>query len=100
MYGNNYSVTPFFNKFFCVAAFLDASQTFDKVWHQGPLYKLQKILQHTLYLILKFYLQERYFMAKQKQEITKLYSWKSGFQQDSVLGSILYLLFTNRPPHK
>lgn len=33
----------------CLAAFLDLQQAFDKVWHQRPLYKLNKILYHSFY---------------------------------------------------
>ena len=43
-------------KKYCSAVFLDIQQAFDKVWHEGLLYKLKKILLRTYYSILKSYL--------------------------------------------
>jgi hypothetical protein len=45
---------------YCSAVFLDVSQAFDKVWHQGLLFKIKQTLP-TVYLnILKSYLSDRY----------------------------------------
>ena len=46
-------------KKYCSAIFLDIQQAFDKVWHEGLLYKLKKILPRTYYSILKSYLTKR-----------------------------------------
>jgi hypothetical protein len=43
----------------CTSVFLDIQQTFDKVWHKGLLYKLNKNLSDRLYLIMKSYLSHR-----------------------------------------
>jgi len=45
-----YRITDIINKAFeehkyCSAVFLDVSQAFDKVWHQGLLYKIKKLYQ-------------------------------------------------------
>jgi len=44
------------NKHYCTAAFLDISQAFDKVWHEGLLYKLKTFLPVNMYNILQSYL--------------------------------------------
>ena len=52
------------NKRYCSAAFLDIAQAFDKVWHDGLLYKLKQQLPHHYFQILKSYLKDRKFMVK------------------------------------
>ena len=83
---------------FCSVAFLDISQAFDKVWHTGLLYKLKQFLPHTYFNIIKSYLTDRYFLVKFQEEQTTLTSIASGVPQGSVLGPILYLLYTSDLP--
>ena len=59
-------------KKYCSAVFLGIQQAFDKVWHEGLLYKLKKILPHTYYSILKSYLTNRQFMVKYNIKIFRL----------------------------
>ena len=54
----------FEKKKYCSAVFLDIQQAFDKVWHEGLLYKIKKILPHPYYSILKSYLTNRKFIVK------------------------------------
>jgi hypothetical protein len=82
------------NKQYCSAAFLDISQAFDKVWHTGLLYKLWQSLPLNYFLILKSCLHSRHFLVKVDTEFTDLSSINAGVPQGSVLGPLLYLLYT------
>lgn len=87
-------------KKFCAAIFLDISQAFDKVWHQGLLFKLKKLLPHSFFQILRSYLQNRCFEVKINSETTPLNEILSGVPRGSILGPVLYLLFTaDLPTH-
>jgi hypothetical protein len=48
--------------------------------------------------ILKSYLSERYFRAKQEDEYFGLKPIKTGVPQGSVLGPVLYLMYTSDIP--
>ena len=81
-------------KKYCSAVFLDIQQAFDKVWHEGLLYKLKKILPHTHYSILKSYLTNRQFIVKYLEAITTTFPIEAGILQSSVLGPLLFSIYT------
>jgi hypothetical protein len=82
------------DKRYCSAAFLDIPQAFDKVWHDGLLFKIRKAIPLSYFHILKSYLHERYFVVRHNEAQTSLHEIHSGVPQRSFLDPTLYLLYT------
>lgn len=78
----------------CSAVFLDVAQAFDKVWHDGLKYKLHRDLPRPYYELLSSYLEERFFRVRYDKDYSDLKNISAGVPQGSVLGPVLYLLFT------
>ena len=81
-------------KKYCSAVFLDIQQAFGKVCHEGLLYKLKKILPHPYYSILKSYLTNRQFIVKCLGATSATFPIESGIPQGSVLGPLLFSIYT------
>lgn len=83
----------------CSAVFLDVAKAFDKVWHDGLLYKISTFMPHNYCKLLESYLKNRYFRIKYEGEYSDLKEIKAGVPQGSILGPMLYLIFTYDLPN-
>jgi retron-type reverse transcriptase len=82
-----------------VAVLLDVSKAFDKVWHEGLLFKLSESPIPTAAVhLLKSYLQGRTFQTTVEGKLSTVRQVEAGVPQGSVLGPVLYLIYTNDMP--
>lgn len=84
----------FEEKKYCPAVFLDVSQAFDRVWHEGLIYKMSKLLPQNYCQLLESYLSGRKFRVAYEETYSNFYPAQAGVPQGSVLGPFLYLIYT------
>ena len=80
--------------------FCDVSRAFDRVWHKGLLFKLEKCgITGSLLAWLKRYLQERYQLVLLNGQMSPWELITAGVPQGSVLGPLLFLIYLNDITH-
>ena len=77
----------------------DIKKAFDRVWHQGLIYKLMQIgIETPLLRILTDFLKARKAYIKLNHEKGETYNLEAGVPQGDVLSPILYLIMCNDYP--
>ena len=78
------------------AVFLDISKAFDKVWHEGLLFKLQQNgVTGKLHDLFKDYLSNRKQRVVLNGSAAEYDNIQSGVPQGSILGPLLFLIYIN-----
>ncbi|GFY16046.1 RNA-directed DNA polymerase from mobile element jockey [Trichonephila clavipes] len=80
-------------------AFLDVEKAFDRVWHDGLLYKMIK-LNFPSYIIhlVNSYLSDRTFQVKILATLSRIGTVSAGSPQGSILSPLLYNIYTHDFP--
>ena len=78
---------------------MDVSKAFDRVWHRGLFYKLaMSPVPASFVHIMRLYLCDRTFTVCIDGSYSSVQPVAAGVPQGSVLGPVLYLVYTNDLP--
>ncbi|CAA9999005.1 unnamed protein product, partial [Nesidiocoris tenuis] len=88
----------FENKEVCSGLFIDTELAFDRVWHEGLMYKLKDSLPDTYYRLLLSYLTDRSFVVRCCGALSEPRKIRASVPQGSVFGPVLYLIYVSDLP--
>ena len=86
------------NKQYTSGVFLDVTAAFDKVWHEGLLYKLKPILCNNYYGVIRSFLEDRFFRVRHGSAYSQLKPIEAGVPQGSILSPLFYNIYTSDIP--
>ena len=76
--------------------FLDLSKAFDKVWHDGLIYKLKSLgISGSLLKLIQNYLDNRFQRVLLNGQTSEWKPVKAGVPQGSILGPLFFLVYIN-----
>ena len=76
--------------------YLDISKAFDRVWHEGLIYKLRRCgISGNLLLLLRSFWSERKQRAVLNGQSSSWGNISAGVPQDSILGPLFFLIYIN-----
>ena len=97
---NIYSSFDHYNSLEVRGVFLDMSKAFDKVWHEGLIYKMKCFgISGNLLNLLSSFLHNRKQRVILNGQISEWEYVKAGVPQGSILGPLLFLLYVNDLPN-
>ena len=75
--------------------FLDISKMFDRVWHDGLLFKMEKIVSGNLFQLIKSFLSVRFQRVQLNGQTSDWETIQAGVPQGSILGPLFFLIYIN-----
>ena len=76
--------------------FLDLSKAFDKVWHDGLMYKLKRLgICGKYYMLIYSFLNDRHKTVVHNGQCLNWSKIKVGASQGSIMGPLFFLVYIN-----